>query len=125
MLQRFREIKENEEGGKVTRFNKLKANQESKERIKSQRVSGEEMETVSAKRDEMGWQIRHRVICSVLYRVGETSVNLEAREGMMALKDRRFEMWNNLEPFFSLLSHNSQRLTTYLHRGQRCTSDWF
>lgn len=69
-LQRCREVKENEEEGKGTGSNKLKANQESKERIKSQRVSGEEMEVVSAKRDERGWQTRHRVNCSVLYRIG-------------------------------------------------------
>lgn len=38
------------------------------------------MEAVSAKRDERGWLVRSKVICSVLYRKGETSVNLEARE---------------------------------------------
>lgn len=52
MLQRCREVKENEEREKGIGFNKLKANQETKERIKSPRGSGEEMEAVSEKRDE-------------------------------------------------------------------------
>lgn len=56
-LQRCREVKENEERKKGTGFNKLKANQETKERIKSLRVNDEEMEAVSEKRDERGWLI--------------------------------------------------------------------
>lgn len=66
-------------GGKGPGFNKLKAIGKLKRESNPQGSVSEKMEAVSEKRDEKEWPIWPRVIYCVLYKKGETIVNLEAR----------------------------------------------